>query len=56
MLKVTALNLSHPTTSPLFYKVCLILLRLNIVGERRGEREVVPVSLTHAIPKETGWN
>jgi hypothetical protein len=37
-LKVTALNLFHPTTSPSFKKMSFFVLRHSLRGERVGVR------------------
>jgi hypothetical protein len=37
-LKVAALNLFHPTASPLFQKVVFFILRHSLAGERDGVR------------------
>jgi len=44
-LKVTALNLFHPTASPLLQRIGFFILRHSLVGERgRGEGALVPNS------------
>jgi len=36
-LKVTTLNLFHPTASPLFQNVVFFILRHSLRGERKGK-------------------